>query len=833
MSFPRVAPPLRLGLALSLLTSLALGQPVIDRPVRLPELGRTVASADDSTAIRINPANLSFTPDSELRWSSVYLEEALDAPWQGHAISASTGLPFLRLSTGIRLDLLSPPAGAGPLLANYQWLTWALALRTGSSSALGFSVQGSFSESPFADDLTGISLGYSVRPFEQLGISVVAHDLNSPRNNFYELNRSYDAAASIRPLGTRAIELGLESNYVEGDDVWTPRAVLGVDVPYVGRVRGDVAISDPTRESQRSWLASAGLSFYLNGMGGSSEASAGALTGTSLGGDASYNPYTSFAIRGFREPTGVEPKRYGIRIRLESTPGNRVHIAFLRQLWSLAKEPNVDAVVFELRDAPASSLARIQELRDAVFELRRAGKRTLCHLEDGNGAAMYFCAATNKTYVNPAGGLRFTGLRSQHLYFAGLLKKLGVRAEFIRIGAHKSAPEQFTNKRSSDTARGDKIDLLQQYERHFVEGLALGRNLSVEQVRSRLRSAPFTAPEAAEQNFVDGLAFDDQVQKKLNALTGRKTPLRADKRHRKAPEAFNDDEYVALIHIDGDLVDGRSRSIPFLGMGVTGSYTIAETLKAVRENSKFKAVVLRVDSPGGSSMASDVIWREVKLTAKVKPVVVSMGTVAASGGYYVAAPATRIFANPLSVTGSIGVFYGKADLSELLTRIGVDVEVYKTQSSADAESFYRPFTEDERTELKRRVKQFYGVFLQRVSSGRDMTKEAVDAVGQGRVWTGEQALAHGLVDELGGLRQALDYARDQAGLDADAPIIELPIIHTSLISRLLGVQGLKESLLEAPMPPGFTKTLRALGPFVIHPPDKPMARLDFTLDEFE
>jgi protease-4 len=413
------------------------------------------------------------------------------------------------------------------------------------------------------------------------------------------------------------------------------------------------------------------------------------------------------------------------------------------------------------------------------------------------------------------------------------LNKLGVRAEFIRAGTHKSAPEQFTNKRASDAARADKIDLLQQYERHFAEGLAVGRNLTVEQVRARLRNAPFTAREATDQQFADGVAFDDQIQAKLNELTGRKTPLRADKRHRIAPEAFNDEEYVALIHVDGDLVDGRNRSVPFLGMSVTGSYTIAETLKAVRESPKFKAVVLRVDSPGGSSMASDVIWREVKLTAKKKPVVVSMGTVAASGGYYVSAPATRIFANPLSVTGSIGVFYGKADLSELLARIGVDVEVYKTQPHADAESFYRPFTEEERKQLQHRVKQFYGVFLQRVAKSRNMTKEAVDAVGQGRVWTGEQALAHGLVDELGGLRQAIEFARAQAGLPDDAPLIELPVINDSLLSRLLGVQGLKENLLQAPMPPGFTETLRALGPMIIHPPDKPLARLDFVLGDFE
>jgi protease-4 len=804
------------------------------RPERLPEPGRPIATSDDSTAIVLNPANLAFGPDSELRWSSVYLEEQLSVPWQGHAVGLSARLPFLNLSTGLRLDLLAPPDGTGLLVdLPYQWLTWALGLRISRKSALGFSLQGSFSESAFANDLGSFSLGYSHRPFDALAISLVAHDLSSPNNGFNELNRSYDAAVSVRPEGTRALEIALENNYIEDDDIWTPQVGLGIDLPHVGRLRGDFAISNPTRESERAWLASAGVSFYLNGMGGSSELSAGAISGDGLGASDSYNLYTSFAARGFREPVGVEPNRYAVKIRIEDTPEGRVHTAFLRQLWSLADEANVDAVVFELRASPGNSLARIQELRDAVYELRRAGKRTMCHLEDGSGAAMYFCAATNKTYVNPAGGLRFSGLRSEHMYFARLLKKLGIRAEFVRIGPHKSAPEQFGETRATDVSRADKIDLLQQYERHFVDGIALGRNMSVADVRARLKEGPFIAREAKEANFVDGYAYDDQIQKKLNELTGRPTPLKADDRARTAQETFGNEGFIAVVHIDGDMVDGRSRSIPFLGMGVTGSYTIAETLKAVRENPQFKAVVLRVDTPGGSSMAADVIWRQVQLTAKVKPTVVSMGTVAASGGYYVSAPATRVFANPLSVTGSIGVFYAKADLSELLDRIGVDIEVYKTQPHADAESFYRPFTPEERTRLETKVAQFYQLFLGRVAEGRKMTKEAVDRVAQGRVWTGEQALAHGLVDELGGFRQAVAYARQKAGVSAAAPLVDLPVIKSSFLSRLIGMPGLKQSLLDAPMPKGFSDTLRALGPFVIHADDKPLARIDFSLSDFE
>jgi protease-4 len=325
---------------------------------------------------------------------------------------------------------------------------------------------------------------------------------------------------------------------------------------------------------------------------------------------------------------------------------------------------------------------------------------------------------------------------------------------------------------------------------------------------------------------VDGYAFDDQVEAATDRLVGHAVSLIEPPDTATASEKFAKQQSIALVYVDGDMVDGRSESIPFLGMQLAGSYTLAETMKKVRESGLVRAVVLRLETPGGSSMAADVIWREVQLTAKVKPVIVSMGSVAASGGYYIAAPATRIFANPLSVTGSIGVFYGKADVSGLLRKIGVNVETYKTAPRADAESLFRPFSADERAELERKVGQFYDTFLSRVSEGRKMSKTNIDEVGRGRVWTGEQAKAHGLVDELGGLRQALEYARKAANLPEDAPIIELPKIETSLLGLLLGLEGVRGESAAPPIPSGLLEAARAMAPFLVHPPDKPLARLD-------
>jgi protease-4 len=826
-----------IALCLFGLASPALAQEVVDRPTRLPALGRSVATTDDTTALVLNPANLGFMPGAEFRWSSVYLDESNQVPWQGHALALGFPLPFIPVATGIRLDLVDPPLGNQASRFegyNYQWLTWGVALRGSEYASLGLSVQRTYSDHPLTDQLSSFSIGYSSRPFNGLSIGLVAHDVNGPQNRAGgKLDRSYDIALGIRPTGSRVLELGLEGKWVdrsptltEDGGYWIPRATLGVDIPPLGRLRGDFSMSHPEDNERRAWMASAALAVHFSGAGGSMEAAGGSLTGDALGEKNSYGVQVDVAFRGFREAVGIEAPRYGLRIRIEDTPSARGHVALLRTLWGLVEEKAVEGVVLELRTSPASSFAHVQELRDAIRYLRANGKKVLCHLEDAGGGELYLCSAADKILINPAGGVRFAGLHSTAIYFGSLLKKLGVRADFIRIGAHKSAPERLTRDSATDVARADKIDLLQQHERWFVSGVADGRKIGIDELRKRIATGPFIASEAVSAGLVDGYAFDDELPEQFRKLVGRNVDLIKDERAPRAPERFGAMRSVALVYVDGDIVDGRSQRIPLIGMKLTGSYTIAETLKDVRENPTVGAVVLRVESPGGSAMASDVMWREVQLTAKVKPVIVSMGSTAASGGYYIAAPGTRIFANPLTITGSIGIFYGKADVAELLKKIGVNVEVYKTAPRADAESIFRPFTEDERKELERKVGQFYDVFLTRVAQGRKLKKDDVDKVGQGRVWTGEQALERRLVDELGGLRQAIAYARKAAGLPSYAPIIELPPPDDSLIARLLGVSEAKGAT--AVLPGELVNMAKALAPFMVHAGHKPLARLDFT-----
>lgn len=821
----------------------AVAQTPVARPTQLPAFGRSVAGTDDTTAIVLNPANLAFLPATELRWSSVYLDERARVPYQGHAIGLGLPIPFLSMAAGVRVDILDPPDALASSLArfrsDYWWLTTALAFRAGRSAALGLSYAHAYSDGLRVGGTDAWSFAFTTRPSDYLGMSAAVHAFGGPTSNGGDrLGPSYDLAIAVRPVGTRLVELGLEGKYVaEEGGYWIPRATLGIDVPGLGRLRGEASVSDPFEDArQRAYVAAVTMSLNLNGTQSSFELGAGPVFGSGLGRGTAAHVYENLgvevAFKGYREPDGANPPAHALRLRLEETPGTREHVALLRKLWSIAEdEPSVAAVVFELRSSPAGSLARAQELRDAILHLRNHGKRVLCHLESGDGSGLYVCAAAHRILVSPGGGLRFAGLRARYFYYRTLLEKLGIRAEFVRSGPHKSAPEAFTRDGASDVAREDKIDLLQQYERLFTAAVASGRRIEPALLRKRIAEGPFLAEEAKAAGLVDALAYDDEIERAVSELVGGNVKLIDDDRARTAPRHFGRARGVALVYVDGDLVDGRSSVIPFLGMRLVGSYTIAESLKKAREDPSIGAVVLRVESGGGSALAADVLFREVELTARVKPVVVSMGGSAASAAYYLAAPATRIYANPLTITGSIGVFVGKADVAELLRRIGVTIEAYKTTPRADADALYRPFTPEEKAELERKVQKLYRQFLTRVATGRSqalgrtMSVEEVDKVGQGRVFTGEQALGHQLIDELGGLRQALAKARELAGLPMHAPVTELPPVETTLLGRLLGIEGLHAEL-PAGLPGELADVARALAPFAVHAPDEPLARIE-------
>ena len=803
---------------------------LVPRPPRIQPPGKSLAGTDDSDAIALNPAQIAFMPSYELRYTHVQLPKDATTlqPGRGDALGFATPLLF-GLATGVRLDLVRPPE-ASPL-PRMTAFTWALALKLADSAAIAIDVRRWYSDDlDSVDGATSIDVGYAERFSRFLGFAFVARDLNGPRGHIVSPNatisRSFDFGLAIRPLGTRVIELGLETTLwgrsFSGEPTWTPRATLGFDIPRIGRALLAAQVNDPTNNTsaKNSWFLTAGIEFVA----GYGRLGGGVVAGKGLG---STGPgwYVTAAQTGYVDPgVGIKFPDRAVTIRIEETPSTRGHVHLLRRLAKLGRDPGVRAIVLIMKAEPASSTAHAEELADMIAALQQKGVKVLCHFEDTGGKGLLACASADRILLQPAGGVRFAGLRSQTMYFGEGLRKIGIEPDFIRIKEHKSAPEAFVREGPTPQAEIDQKEFLAEVEKIYLERLAQGRHLTPAQVKTQIAKGPFVADEAIAAGLADAKAFDDEIPKHVREVVGEYVRVVEDDPDTEAPKSFGTQPKIAIVYIDGDIVDGRSQNIPLLGEKMAGSYTIAETLKQVREDSSVKGVIVRIESPGGSSLASDVMWREAELLGKSKPTIVSMGSVAASGGYYAAAFGVPIYADRGTVTGSIGIFYGKADISGLLTKLGVHVVTHKTAPKADAESFYRPFTDEERNELEVKVGEFYAVFLDRVARGRKMSIEAVDAVGHGKVWLGDQAKAHGLIDVVGGIDAAFGALRAQLDEGPDIAVEELPVEKNGLLDLVLGLMGA-----EAPPPSvaSLPKLLgqyaRAVAPFIVYRPDEPLA----------
>lgn len=436
-----------------------------------------------------------------------------------------------------------------------------------------------------------------------------------------------------------------------------------------------------------------------------------------------------------------------------------------------AGDPKVGGLLLEVGMMSDAGWGKVQELRDAVLRFRKSGKPSYAHLEFCTNKEYYLASAAAKVSATPASFIVLTGLETEVTFFRGTLDKVGVEAQFEGVGKYKNAPDQFTERGFTEPHREQMEALLDSLHGSFVEAIASSRGKTKEEVQALLDGGPYHGTQALAAGLLDEVLYADQVEDKV----GGGTRLPANRYLRSARRfGFETRPKVALVYVVGEIVGGRSVEGPFGTFA--GSDTVAGALRRAREDDDIKGIVLRVDSPGGSGTASEVIWREVQLARRSKPVVVSFGDVAASGGYYVAMGADAIVAQPGTITGSIGVFSGKFNLHGLYDKLGITKELLLRGRRAAIFSEYRPWNEDERARIRELNVAFYEDFVKRAAEGRRQSYEALDAVAQGRVWTGVEARRHGLVDRLGGLDAALDLVRERAGLGKgrDVAVVVLP-----------------------------------------------------------
>ncbi|MBI4264644.1 MAG: signal peptide peptidase SppA [Acidobacteria bacterium] len=450
---------------------------------------------------------------------------------------------------------------------------------------------------------------------------------------------------------------------------------------------------------------------------------------------------------------------------------------FVDSLRMAKRDPRITGVLLLPTALELPFWAKVQELRDAILDFRTSGKPVVAFLEYGGDREYYLASAADRVYLLPTSPLDLTGVASYEIFLRGALDKLGVAPDFEKIGDYKTAANQLTEKGFTPAHREMSEWLNRDLYAQLVRGIAEARSKTDAEVRALIDEGPF-APEAAlGAGLVDGLAYLDQLDDEVPELrpaSGEPRRIEGSDYARVSPRTagLRPRSRIAVLHASGIIASGKSAYDTINGP-IVGSETMVEQIRRIRDDDSIRAIVVRIDSPGGSSVASDVIWRELIITRDQRPsrpLVASMSDLAASGGYYIAMPGQAIVAQPASLTGSIGIYAGKMALDGAMDKLGVSTETVTSGSNADMASPFSPFTPDQRVKLQDYMQGFYRSFVEKAAASRRMTPEQIDAVAQGRVWTGQQALERGLVDALGGLEAAVALAKERADIPADEDV---------------------------------------------------------------
>jgi protease IV len=520
------------------------------------------------------------------------------------------------------------------------------------------------------------------------------------------------------------------------------------------------------------------------------------------------------------------------------------------------RTPTVRSIVDDLRKAKVDSRIRavlikptafgspywgkVQEIRDAILDFKKSGKPVDAYLEYGGDREYYLSTAADKVYLMPSTSLDLTGVATYEMFLRGTLDKIGAYPDLHHIGDYKTATNTFTEKGYTPAHKEMDESLNRDLFDQIVTGIAAGRKKSNSDLRALVDEGPFLPEEALKDGLVDDVLYEDQVSAKLRGTSG-------------APEIDGDDyaavsdaslglnkgPRLAVIYAAGTINSGKSGYDPVDG-AVVGSDTLIQYIRQARRDSSIRGIVLRIDSPGGSATASDAIWRELMIARNERedrPIVASMSDLAASGGYYIAMPAQAIVAQPSTLTGSIGILGGKIVTGGVYEKVGAHVDATSVGRNAEIDSPIRPYTPEEVKKLDEQLQAFYDQFVEKVAASRHSTPEKIDALAQGRVWTGRQAKERGLVDALGGLSDAIALAKQRAKIAANSDVELVVYPPKKSFYEILSdeLNGTNDSLemgrwLSASLSGGELEMLRAMrGPLAMFHRGEPLALMPFTL----
>src|SRR3990172_7306683 len=719
----------------------------------------SVAYSDDIWSIQYNPAGLGMARGWQLYYTHAYSDSSFEGD-NGVFMSAG-GMGFSSEWLGTQTT------------ATYRKYSLAYGLKFEDRFFMGSSYSWFGSKNQDLDKLSSWNVGILIRPREFFSVGFTASNLNRPSYLNQKIDISFNYGAALRPLGDR-LTLALEGFSTENQSWKDANVSFKIETEPT-----DGLILYGLLDQDRNY--GLGIRFNLTNFNfGSFNFFA------KKGGLQKGVGYLGFSQDRFR--TSVQKKNNLLKMKLageipeENRSGaflakKRTLYQVLNQIQKAREDKTVSGLILRI-DNLAIGWAKVQELRDALYDFKSSGKKIYAFMESGGNKEYYLATLADKIIMLPTGDLHFTGLAAEVTFYKKTLDKLGVAADLEHIGDYKNASDLLTRESMSDAHREVVNSVLDDIFNQLLKDIAQTRNLTVEEVKAKIDQGPYTALEAKKTGLVDELAFYDEVPEIARERENKNFSTLSENLYTKQTDwdySWFVPHKIALIYATGEIVSGRSGR-DFLFGNTMGSETVADAIKKAREDNKIKAVVLRVDSPGWSGIASDVIWRELVLTKRVKPVIISMSDVAASGGYFIACPGDYILAQPGTITGSIGVISGKMSLQGLYQKIGFSKEIVKRGEHADFYTTTRTFSDEEREIVRRQIKEFYSDFVDKVASGRKLPFAYVDGIAQGRVWTGNQALQNKLVDQFGGINQALALAKEKAGIpdESSVEIVSLP-----------------------------------------------------------
>jgi protease-4 len=729
-------------------------------PTQSPVLPyNSVANSDDISAIEFNPAGLGLRRGFQTGFFHTYSDSSFegDNAWLISTKTLGFSVQWLG-NVDHQTYRKYTLAHGGRLLAD--GLYWGT-----SYSWFG-------SKNKDYDDLSSWMLGLLARPSEFLSLGAVAKDLNRPRFSGERTEVWYDFGLAVRPLGR----------------FWRDRITLSVDASF--------AQNQKLEDAQTRFRAQVepvdGFVFFGDidndgnyGLGGRINLPhIGAGTYNSVTSDYEFNQGTVYAtLSRDRYRTALQRRDRILEVRISGQiveENSRVGlfgrkkprmIDLITDIQRAKEDKTIQGMLLRI-DPFSLGMAKVQEIREAVLDFKGRGKTVYAFMETGGDKEYYLATTADKIVLLPTGYLDVNGLAAKVTFFKGTLDKLGIVADLAHRGDYKTASDLVTRQSMSEAHREVVNSMLDDLYDQITKEVAQGRGWSQQQAKSIIDQGPFTSSEALKAGLVDTLLFYDQMEDLIKKQTGGEAPRIAQLDYHKQRQyrySWAIPPRIAVVFATGSITSGQSGSEMLLG-DIMGSETMSQAIRTAREDPRVKAVVFRVDSPGGEGIASDVILREIILTKEKKPVIVSMSDVAGSGGYHISCAADTIISMPGTYTGSIGVVTGKLSLEGLYEKIGFSIETVKRGKHADFYTTTREFSEEEREVVQRQIDEFYSEFVSLVAKHRRMSYQEVHAVAQGRVWTGRQAKENGLVDMLGGLNLALAVAKERAGIDEDVKI---------------------------------------------------------------